>query len=1711
MDLGPVDTVAPVIPVETNPLPPPVEPASAAPEAPTPQPAEAPLPPPHPAADRPKTVLIPGASVNLEDTSPRLKATLDALSTSLSDAGVPELRLTSGYRDPAHNQAVGGAKGSQHTHGNAVDIDLRGLTEDQKKATIKAVLANPNVGGVGFYKNGTIHVDVRSGARAAWGGDYTASTFEADAPGWAVPMVREWQGASASVAGLPLRDGLGAYRGWSPPPAIRDTIKEAADAFGLPAELGIKIAGAESGFNPNIQAQGSTALGLFQITDATWKNLVQKHGARFGLTADASRTDPRASALLGMAYVKETQDELAKTLGRSPSDAETYLGYFLGPAGAGKMLAADRNRSAAYIASPAALRANRAVFFKKDGTARTVGELIDFMGAKLDNTSGTAGVGKNSFGSFGGADFAAAPVTPSPEWSAAAAQIERSRKGIADMGFFRAVSEHFSDGPTGRLYSLATSPYHAPDLNYQPDMKALTAGLAEQFHGRFAYAMNAAHADEIRSKALAEQDVQMQLSQLGIGTNLVAGLVAGAIDPINIGVGIASGALPAQLARVGLLSATSHRVLAGAIGAAGNVATDVATARLAGDDLNPNQMFASAAVGMALGASFGNFKQVGQQVAALKAMASILKTAANPEAITQAILTRAAKAKFSGSLAPDITDADYAIGKFRARWSSGGQLATSYNAEARVAGAALGMDMVGRPGGVVLQQSADQTAFMLESRMMALWQASLQPAYFAWAKEQGISRAAAYTVSPRFREFTSLVSDAVEAADLAVFSAPVQQAATTFRQIMGEMADYQRNPGKLHGVADILVPDDSPVPRGVTSVVLGRPRTTPPLIPEGQRISVGQPDAPAWGKALSDTMNNLADRFGMARPTLYFYTAENRVNGLYTPSEHSIGVYAGSRASQEQALATMLHEFGHAHDAALFRRAPEATQSAIVDAWKRQIKAGGGETNASAGYWRPYSSMSFHGDDFKNASYMRKFTEWYAEQVSRYLTTQVEPEAAIERFFFNASRVWKAIYAKLTGKHDPLAPEVKSFIDGTWREQRMKRGDNGYHSVKGAEDLKRDPNYVPHVWAPAKVADAVNTHGEAAVVKLVAGSLVKGSGDVMDNALAVKIATAIVKDRRAYIHGDEGFLAKIAASTDPVALKELFKDSVAAITDDEAETLARLFGNKASDAGVAAHLKHRLRFDLNYADANGLRVKDMMERDANGLMQHYLRKSSGRVALAGTKIYSEDDGRVLFNGITSDAEFEVLKRRVQNSGQAAIDAGHMTPNQLRKDLDNLEFIYRRLVGRPSAADAAAGDVADWARVAQGVSYTQLMGNLGVNTLMDYGRAVGAVGPVSLLKQLSSVRRIVNADGNYILKHGLDREIEAMMGTAGAGRLTSFRSWSGEEAGAIRALERGRVVDKVQNVVDIGSHIVSEMSGANYIQHQVRLSTARAVAQRFADIALGKNVSKADLHMVRFSGLNDGMFARILAETRKHGTMETGAIFGRMLAALNMENWTDLEARSAFEFALFRYVRHVVQENDYGSLSRFMSNPMMRVFAQFKSYAMTAYENQLLHATGVRDTRQAAMIAWATLSSALVYSTLTHVQAIGRNDAEDFLHKRGMGANPDPLRWGFGVFQRAGYATVAPNVLGTVLLATPWAGSLDAFATNQRPSDLLFGNPTFGLLNATTDLSKKMTSVFARGEHLTQKDFRALTRLMPLQNHPIATPLLNSASSGLPEK
>jgi len=94
-----------------------------------------------------------------------IKRLVASILQPLRDAVGKPITIMSGYRSPAYNRKIGGARHSQHMLGTAADIKIKGMTPKQVADKIELLFAP---GGLGRYPSFT-HVDIRQGRKARWG------------------------------------------------------------------------------------------------------------------------------------------------------------------------------------------------------------------------------------------------------------------------------------------------------------------------------------------------------------------------------------------------------------------------------------------------------------------------------------------------------------------------------------------------------------------------------------------------------------------------------------------------------------------------------------------------------------------------------------------------------------------------------------------------------------------------------------------------------------------------------------------------------------------------------------------------------------------------------------------------------------------------------------------------------------------------------------------------------------------------------------------------------------------------------------------------------------------------------------------------------------------------------------------------------------------------------------------------------------------------------------------------------------------------------------------------------------------------------------------------------------------------------------------------------------------------------------------------------
>ena len=186
---------------------------------------------------------------------------------------------------------------------------------------------------------------------------------------------------------------------------VQAAIGRAAQATGTDFDYLLAQARLESGLDPAAKARTSSAAGLYQFVDATWLATLDRHGAAHGLgwAADAIdggervdpamragimalRFDPAAAATMAGELAADNRAALTAATGRDPNPTELYLAHFLGAEGATRFLRAEQADATASAAAlmPQAAAANRTIFYRPDGGARSLGEVHALISGKMD-------------------------------------------------------------------------------------------------------------------------------------------------------------------------------------------------------------------------------------------------------------------------------------------------------------------------------------------------------------------------------------------------------------------------------------------------------------------------------------------------------------------------------------------------------------------------------------------------------------------------------------------------------------------------------------------------------------------------------------------------------------------------------------------------------------------------------------------------------------------------------------------------------------------------------------------------------------------------------------------------------------------------------------------------------------------------------------------------------------------------------------------------------------------------------------------------------------------------------------------------------------------------------------------------------------------------------------------------------------------------------
>jgi hypothetical protein len=228
------------------------------------------------------------------------------------------------------------------------------------------------------------------------------------------------------------------------------------------------------------------------------------------------------------------------------------------------------------------------------------------------------------------------------------------------------------------------------------------------------------------------------------------------------------------------------------------------------------------------------------------------------------------------------------------------------------------------------------------------------------------------------------------------------------------------------------------------------------------------PDAPVWMGDVEKTIKELSDNLGL-KTTPKVWASSPRREGLYGMATGDGNIVINDRLNVEGAVATALHEFGHQAEFQLFIHAPRNEREAVVKAFNDQMASipVGAKTVEQH---RPLTAAKYPEESRKGIpqtgfekGYLRDFSEWFAEQTSRWITTTKPPTDTVEKFFAKVADSWKKIYQRVVG-YIPLTSEVDKFFRANWRGDLIEQ----VGAEAGAMSAAAEPAIAEGVLAKIK-------------------------------------------------------------------------------------------------------------------------------------------------------------------------------------------------------------------------------------------------------------------------------------------------------------------------------------------------------------------------------------------------------------------------------------------------------------------------------------------------------------------------------------------------------------------------------------------------------------------------------------------------------------------
>jgi len=679
-------------------------------------------------------------------------------------------------------------------------------------------------------------------------------------------------------------------------------------------------------------------------------------------------------------------------------------------------------------------------------------------------------------------------------------------------------------------------------------------------------------------------------------------------------------------------------------------------------------------------------------------------------------------------------------------------------------------------------------------------------------------------------------------------------------------------------------------------------------------------------------------------------------------------------------------------------------------------------------------------------------------------------------------------------------PHIISAANGFRKEMGIMLNKAKKENVTGFDNIPENPTYFAHLWDSAKFREIRQKYGKDVIPELLTSALARANPN-MSSDIAEAIGQGMYRNITKRSMGMDAGLSRMFSTNQREVLKQVLEEEEL-LSSAKIESLLNQIHTKP-EKGMP-RTRRRLNFDIEttvQARGQTISIKDLMNRDTEDVFNIYVNQVVGKTALAK-------------KGIKSDSDFQ---KRILDIEQEADDLGVDATG----DIEKLNVLYQLISGRPSPKIADPSALGNrLTRLLLDYSFIRVMNQVGFAQVAELGNAVSIDGITGLIRVLPEFKSMLKRVRNGEIEDRVINDIEAFTGI-GADRLihNAVNKYDAEDM-----LAKGRggvlsdIVDKGLNVIQPLKRITADISGMAQVTLALERAAARIATQQLVDLSfgirsinfarLGRGTRQQDIaRRMKSLGLDDAMSQRVFQQIRENAVLAPSGFFGnsRKVRRINLEQWADEDARDAFIFAISRWTRQSIQQNDVGNLNVHMTGTLGKILTQFRTFMLVSYSKQFLHNINRKDFAAFQGMMYSMLFGGLAYALQTHVNAIGRDDKELFLQER---LSIDEIAK--ASFQRAGWASLFPALIDT---GASLIGEDPLFAYGRSTglaSNLFRGIPLVDLVdNASKAVVGGSRALFNDEYQWSRGQQRALNSLAPFQNAMGIKNVMNLTLEGLP--